>query len=496
MGRQDPGSGTHGTGCGCLGSIGSVPADPVPGSSVRATGPTRSPAARASGRGLGRGPATTALPRDVSLARIVAHGLVPATAAPTPTEAVRRQLGIQGQQVNAVPHALVVRTAGSTPSTAPGATAVDAAFERGELVRSWPMRGTVHITTAADHHWLRASLMHRMDSWVRASRSSFGVDDAMLDQAADLALALIAERGPLTRTELLDAWSEAGLMTHFQGVDVSSYRRRHLLVHLQRLGILVQGPRRGNEHLVTDARSLPAASTGPGGAGEGRHGTDGHRAALAEIARRYATSHGPVSVDDLARWTTLPKREAAQALEDAVELTTAADYPADPARCEVPLARAVATGGPRGSLTLRHGAGAAATRAGGTSRSGDTLLYLRADLLDLLESSRRAAAGTHFLGSFDELHVGYKDRTCLTDDAGERLICPAMNGMFRPLLVDRGRLVAVRPVGEGLIWADWATRSPARAGAGDEGASHGGPSARLERDVRRAVARVTTRLAR
>ena len=454
MGRQDPGSGTHGTGCGCLGSIGSVPADPVPGSSVRATGPTRSPAARASGRGLGRGPATTALPRDVSLARIVAHGLVPATAAPTPTEAVRRQLGIQGQQVNAVPHALVVRTAGSTPSTAPGTTAVDAAFERGELVRSWPMRGTVHITTAADHHWLRASLMHRMDSWVRASRSSFGVDDAMLDQAADLALALIAERGPLTRTELLDAWSEAGLMTHFQGVDVSSYRRRHLLVHLQRLGILVQGP------------------------------------------RRYATSHGPVSVDDLARWTTLPKREAAQALEDAVELTTAADYPADPARCEVPLARAVATGGPRGSLTLRHGAGAAATRAGGTSRSGDTLLYLRADLLDLLESSRRAAAGTHFLGSFDELHVGYKDRTCLTDDAGERLICPAMNGMFRPLLVDRGRLVAVRPVGEGLIWADWVTRSPARAGAGDEDASHGGPSARLERDVRRAVARVTTRLAR
>jgi len=84
----------------------------------------------------------------------------------------------------------------------------------------------------------------------------------------------------------------------------------------------------------------------------------------------------------------------------------------------------------------------------------------------------------YFLGSFDELHVGYKDRSCLTDDDGERLICPASNGMFRPILVDRGRLVAVRPVGEGLLWKDGAA-----------------PSARVERDVNRAVSRMEQRLA-
>ena len=49
--------------------------------------------------------------------------------------------------------------------------------------------------------------------------------------------------------------------------------------------------------------------------------------------------------------------------------------------------------------------------------------------------------------------------------------------MFRPILVDRGRLVAVRPVGEGLLW---------KGGAA--------PSARVERDVNRAVSRMEQRL--
>ena len=167
------------------------------------------------------------------------------------------------------------------------------------------MRGTVHITAASDHHWLRAALRHRMDAWTRRSESEFGVDGALCERAAEAALAVIGRRGPLSRSELLEVWSEAGLMGPFQGANVSSYRRRHLLVRLQAEGVLVQGPRTGNEHLVIDAGRLPDADSGPVGPGVGRGGP-GHAAALAEIARRYATSHGPVSADDLARWTTLP----------------------------------------------------------------------------------------------------------------------------------------------------------------------------------------------
>ena len=408
------------------------------------------------------GPVKPDLPREASLLRIVAHGLVAATAAPTPVEAVRRQLAVQGQQVSAVPHALIVRARDAVGSD------VDAAFAQGRLVRSWPMRGTVHVTAAADHHWLRAALMHRMDAWTRRSETEHGVDEALCERAAEVALTAIGRRGPLPRAELLAAWQEAGLMEAFRGEDVSAYRRRHLLVRLQRDGILVQGPRSGNEHLVVDAGSLPDADSGPAGTGVER-GRPGHAAALAEIARRYATSHGPVSADDLARWTTLPKREAARALEDALEETGGAGYHVDAEAARVPLVRAVAEGGLRGRLRVL-GAEEPAPRTGA--------LYMRADLPDLLRACRRQALAARFLPSFDELHVGYKDRGCLTDASGELLICPASNGMFRPLLVDRGRVVGVRPVGEGLLWLGGTA-----------------PSARVERDATRAVAAVEKRLA-
>ena len=417
------------------------------------------PAARAS---------SATLPTEVSLARIISQGLIPATAASDVVAAVSRQLAIQGQQVSAVPHALLVRTPAAAPAD------VEAAFARGNLVRSWPMRGTVHITTAADHHWLRAALMHRTDTWVRNSEKAYGVDAALCGRAAEVALSLIEGQGPLARSVLLAAWQEAGLMEAFRGEDVSAYRRRHLLVRLQREGILVQGPRSGNEHLVMDARHLPDADSGPAGA-DVAHGGSGHRAACAHIAYRYVASHGPVSAEDLARWTTLPKTQAARALEDAVELgeeqaPAAVDAAGEAAGSRVPLVRAVAEGGTRGGLRPL-GPGDSAPKTG--------LLYMRADLPDLLSAHRSAAQATHFLGSFDELHVGYKDRSCLTDEDGERLICPASNGMFRPILVDRGRLVAVRPVGEGLLW---------KGGAA--------PSARVERDVNRAVSRMEQRLQR
>ncbi|WP_366181231.1 crosslink repair DNA glycosylase YcaQ family protein [Actinomyces timonensis] len=414
-------------------------------------------------------------PRQASLLRIVAQGLVPATSAPDVAEAVRRQLAVQGQQVSAVPHALISRTTGTQMAD------VERAFAHGRLVRSWPMHGTVHITTAEDHHWLREALAHRYESAMTTGASRWGVTQADVDRAGQSALALIAEEGPLPRARLISAWEEAGLLAPGGGTassQVGSGRRRHLIVRLHWQGVLVQGPRADNEHLVVDARALPGSETGPGGSGGSARGSDGHRAALAEIARRYATSHGPVTAADLARWTTLPVGQAAQALEDAVEMTNAADYaagePCAAVRALVPLTRARMGEGPRGALAVMGAAGSASS-----ARERATTVYLRADLPDLLAANSEDAERTLFLASFDELHVGYKDRGCLTDEAGERLICPGANGMFRPLLVDRGRVVAVRPVGAGLVWASGARRS-----------------ARLERDVERAVRRVEERLAR
>lgn len=429
--------------------------------------------------------------REISLMRIIAQGLVPATAAPDPASAVARLLAVQGQQVSAVPHALLSRL----PRTM-RASDVDAAFERGELVKSWPMRGTVHVTSATDHHWLRQALRHRTGGWIGA------VDAALaglggLDAVAATTLEAIAQAqregaAGATRAQLSQAWAEAGYTPTLEAVDHSDWGvKRRLLLALHLTGVVVQGPRRGNEHLLVPTDALPGADRSPGGAGGCAEGQPGHEAALVEIARRYALGHGPVSAADLARWTTLPVTQCRRLLEQALEVGvpapvltasgagasgTGAVRPEASGGVDPEDGRAAETGAVRPEAS--GGVGLIRARAAdGAGPAGP--LYLRADLPDLLAEHARAAARTLFLASFDELHVGYKDRTCLTDEAGERLICPSANGMFRPLLVDRGRLVAVRPVSEGLIWDERVRRS-----------------ARLEGDVERAVRQMQRRLAR
>lgn len=380
-----------------------------------------------------------ALPRELSLLRIVSQGLVRDTAAPTVVEVVRRHGAMQAQQTGSFPHAVLLRLA--PDNGAPVRSMVRTAFENCELVRSWPMRGTLHVTTAADHHWMREALL-RGDSWLAKMESS-GLTDTVVDAAARVAYETIGERRSISRAELWQAWDESGVLAGFSGNVPESARRRALLFRLHRSGFLAMGPMHtNNEHAYIDARLLPQAATGPAGAAGGKRTEAGRRDALAEIARRYATSHGPVTAYDLARWTSLGIGESVQALEDAVELTNTAQYRQEPTAAQVALVR-MRVADRRGALESLAAPGERATT-----------LYLRADLPDLLAASRKEASATMFLPSFDELHVGYKDRSCLTDEAGELLICPAKNGSFRPLIVDRGRLVGVQPASEGLIWLE------------------------------------------
>ena len=316
----------------------------------------------------------------VSLGRIIAQGLVPATAALSPLDAVNNLAALQGQQASAIPWAIGVRCTGVSRAR------VEESFARGELVRSWPMRGTVHVTSARDHHCL-------------------GLTDALVERAAQVACDLL-ETSPLgvSRVALVEAWGRNGIDTVTASSAQDGLRRRHLIMRLHLDGVLTAGPVRAGEHLIVDARSLPAA---PGVA----KGEPGHEEALAVLAARYAWGHGPIDAADLARWTGLTLTEARRALAGARVAGESVGLPL--AECGGGLARA--------------------------------------DLADLVEDFRAEAEAMHALPSFDELHVGYKDRSCLTDEAGEALICPAKNGMFRPIVVEGGRVVAVRAPGREIV---------------------------------------------
>lgn len=142
-------------------------------------------------------------------------------------------------------------------------------------------------------------------------------------------------------------------------------------------------------------------------------GEGNHEAALAELARRYAWGHGPVSVEDFSRWTSLTKRESRAALERAVRLT-----------------------GSERPIVL--------------DESG----YQRADLDSLLSRCGNEARALFSCPSFDEIHVGYADRSSMASAEAERAICPAKNGMFRPIVIKDGRVIAVQDPRKGYEFLD------------------------------------------
>ncbi|CDP48292.1 Hypothetical protein PFCIRM129_00795 [Propionibacterium freudenreichii subsp. freudenreichii] len=386
-----------------------------------------------------RVPPPPALPTSISLLRIVAQGLVPATSAPTPHEAVRRQLAMQGQLFGSSLDAIAARTRQTSTD------GVRAAFNHRELMRSWPMRGTIHVTTAEDHHWLRVALDNRRAAFKHRAETEFGVDEKLLKQAADIAFELIGEYGAVSRRTLVNEWARRGVVPADPHAAGAGHLRRSLIIWLHADGLLVQGPLQGNEPLLVDARTLPDATTGPGHSGRGSKAPTGNPAALAEIARRYATSHGPVTAADLARWSGLSKTAALRALRDAVSAADSPGASAFDGSHMVPLLRM------SGAQLLRMAHAVAGGRQPAEAPAGE--FVLRADLADLLAQSLPAARRTMLLPAFDELHIGYQDRSCLTDAAGETLLSPSKNGMFRPMLVDRGRVVAALADGQ-LVWAD------------------------------------------
>lgn len=373
------------------------------------------------------------LPVMICLARIVSQGLVPATSATSVVQAVSNLLAVQGQQVSALPHALLERTPSAKFSD------VSTAFNQLELVRSRPMRGTVHITSAADYHWLRLTLNQRSTYSLRNQLVLGGISETDLETAWQLVKTHAGEQG-IRRKDMFALWVLSGLAVKAQNAtspqapptEQARVNRWCTLMmwELDRKGLVVEGPMGTNEHRFIDATCLPAATSAASGY---KFDPANLRAARMEVARRYAYGHGPVSVADLARWAALPVTQARQALEDA-----ASDSSGIKQIIRVKIEKNTFTP-------------AAPPKA---VKEYNQLLYMRADLPDLLTDNLSQARRLIYLPAFDELHVGYRNRTCLTDEAGEKLICPNANGLFRPLIVNNGRLIAVRPASGEVIWLD------------------------------------------
>ncbi|WP_395243114.1 winged helix DNA-binding domain-containing protein [Agromyces sp. MMS24-K17] len=306
-------------------------------------------------------------------ARLAAHGLA-GGGLPSITAAVERLGAVQAQDLGAAKWVLGARVAGAREAD------VDAAIESRAIVRTWPLRGTLHLMPAALVRPVLALTAPREFRRLTTRHRDLGLDAAVVAEARRIVVAELAAR-TRTRDELFAAWEGAGIATGGQ-------RGYHLVWRFALEALVCCGPVDGRtQSFVLLDEWAPGP---PAGAGD-----DARDETLTRLLTAYATGHGPVTVADFAWWAGLTLGDARRARAVAGE-----------ALAEFDAERLVAVGAEEPA----RAAAAAAARPGG-----------------------RLA-----LAAFDEYFLGYADRSvvCAPDDA--RKVVPGGNGVFQPILVDRG----------------------------------------------------------
>jgi hypothetical protein len=293
-----------------------------------------------------------------------------------PDAVAGRLLAVQGQDPRGVRLAVRARTAGLS------AADVDRALtEEHSLVITWLNRGTLHLVRADDLTWLHGLTA---PSNLRATIRRLGqerIGEAEADRGVAVIERSLADEGPLSRQQLGERLARAGVTTAGQALI-------HLLALACLRGLAVRGPVVEGDHayvLVRDWLGEPEPVDGD--------------AALAELARRYLSGHGPAAERDLARWAGLPLRHARAGLEAiASELDQRDDGLVDladrPSAAELPAPR--------------------------------------------------------LLGAFDPVLLGWTSREQVV---GEHHAAITVNGVFRPFALVRGRAAATwrMPGGEVVL---------------------------------------------
>jgi hypothetical protein len=257
-------------------------------------------------------------------------------------------------------------------------TLIEQALADRAIVRTWPMRGTLHFVAAADVRWLLDLLTPRVIAASTRRHAQLELDGPVLARSRKLFSRALQGGQHLTRDAMMKLLDRAGISTAGQ-------RGYHILGRLALEGLICFGPRSGKAQTFTLLDEwLPHAK---------KLDRD---AALAELARRYFTGHGPATLQDFVWWTGLKVSDAKLALDSA----------------KSKLSQQIA---------------------------GGVAYWMARDVPAVPDSARKV----YWLPGFDEYLVGYKDRSAVLNLRHAKKVIPGSNGMFLSTLVMGGQVAGI-----------------------------------------------------
>ncbi|MEC5182852.1 hypothetical protein RCH12_000282 [Cryobacterium sp. MP_3.1] len=317
---------------------------------------------------------TRASRSDITRRRLASQALTGSIT--EPAQVVDRMLAVQAQDLRWAKWAVAVRAPGSTSAD------IDALIDSARIVRSWPMRGTLHLVPGPDLAWLLGLTTPRLWAGAATRRRDLGLDEATIERARTVAEDALSGGRELTRAAFL-----ALLERH--GIGTDGQRGYHLIWHLAQSGTLCWGRQLdAQQMLVLLSDWVP-------------HPRQFERdQALGEYLLRYLAGHGPAPLTDFAWWSQLTMTDAKTALAVA--------------------------GGQLDTLEVD-----------GVSH----LLPQSSDLGPLGRAAPgRGPSAVLALPGFDEYLLGYRDRSFAIEPENLTRVVPGKNGIFLPVLVRGGRI--------------------------------------------------------
>jgi hypothetical protein len=256
---------------------------------------------------------------------------------------------------------------------------VEQAISDGKILRTWPMRGTIHFVPPEDAKWMLKLSASRMLAKDGRRLEQLRMDEEIMKRCKDLFQEALNGGRRLSRPDMMSLLEDAGISTQGQ-------RGYHILWYLSQAGLICLGPMQDKQQTFVllgewapDSRELTREKS------------------LAELARRYFASHGPATVYDFARWTGLTVTETRSGIEAA-------------------------------------GSGLTSEKIGGKE-------YWTATVAP--NHMAHDESNVHLLPGFDEYLLGYKDRSAVLPEEHAPKIVPGKNGVFLPTIVVDGQVVGI-----------------------------------------------------
>jgi hypothetical protein len=165
------------------------------------------------------------------------------------------------------------------------------------IVRTWPMRGTLHFVAAEDVRWMLKLLAPRVITGSAGRFRRLGIDKSKLGKSKDLIIKALRGGKQCTRPEIYNLMEKSNIPT-------SNQCGMQILWRMALEGLICNGPRVGKQHTfvlldewIPNKRRLDRGE------------------ALVELTRRYFRSHGPATIYDFSWWSGLTIKDVRRGIE-------------------------------------------------------------------------------------------------------------------------------------------------------------------------------------